>query len=124
MLLGAKMARKSIYPNAITAEQWEELEPYLTSMLDRTKEYCKLVLVDGLSVADVANKYSLQRQVVNKTVSKVYSIFTKKNAGKKDWVKVMVFVPKQIAQEILEIEKREKKLVGLRKSQLKIRFSN
>lgn len=113
MLLGAKMARKSIYPNAITAEQWEELEPYLTSMLDRTKEYCKLVLVDGISVADVAHKYSLQRQVVNKTVSKVYSIFTKKNAGKKDWVKVTVFVPKQIAQEILEIEKREKKLVGL-----------
>ena len=29
---------------------------------------------------------------------------------KKDWVKVTVFVPKQIAQEILEIEKREKKL--------------
>lgn len=38
----------------------EGLEPYLTSMLDRTKEYCKLVLVDGISVADVANKYSLR----------------------------------------------------------------
>ncbi len=110
------MADKSIYPNAITSEQWDDLLPCLDSMLDRTKTYCKEVLVNGKSVAEVAKKYDLQRQVVNKSVSKVYAIFSKKNAGKKDWVKLTVFVPKNVAQEILEIEKREHQSIGLNKT--------
>ncbi|UUS62533.1 MULTISPECIES: TrfB-related DNA-binding protein [unclassified Acinetobacter] len=107
------MAGKSIYPNAITADQWDDLLPYLDSMLERTKAYCRAVLVDGKSVAEVAKNNQLQRQVVNKSVSKVYSIFAKKNDGVKDWVKVTVFVPKVVAQEILELEKREHQSVGL-----------
>lgn len=107
------MTRKSKYPHAISSEQWDDLYPYLDSMQEKTLNYCKEVLVDGLSVTEVAVKHNLQRQVVNKSVSKVFSTFGKRNSDKKDWVSVTVFVPKNIAQEILELEKREKYLVGL-----------
>lgn len=107
------MTGKLKYPHAISSEQWDDLSPYLEAMKDRTLSYCKEVLVDGLSVTEVAKKYNLQRQVVNTSVSKVFLLFSKRNSDKKDWVKVTVFVPKNIAQEILELEKREKQLAGL-----------
>ncbi|WP_151869218.1 TrfB-related DNA-binding protein [Acinetobacter soli] len=110
------MSGKTKYPYAITAEQWDDLLPFLSTMQEKTLSYCKEVLVDGYSVTEVAVKHGLQRQVVNKSVSKVYVLFNKRNSDKKDWVSVTVFVPKTIAQEILEIEKREKQLVGLNNS--------
>jgi len=68
---------------------------------DENKMICKKVMVDGLGVTEVANHFGKSRQRVNTLVHAAWSEFVKKSPTPAGWVRIVVDLPKEMADDIL-----------------------
>lgn len=84
-----------------------------TKMQARTRDAARLVLTDGLRVADAAREMEMKRQQVEEAVRRIEVAFRKLRGIPNDWEAVTICVPTEVAKELRERERLELRKAGL-----------
>lgn len=78
----------------MTAEEFEALRPRFARFASESVEYARLVLVDGQDQSEVARLHGVQRQIVNRPVTKIRALAADAPKG---WQRVEQYFPPAVA---------------------------
>lgn len=93
----------------MTATFFDELRPRLGRLTDETIDIAREVLVEGKSQSDVARNHGLSRQRVS---SMVKSVISAANEVPRDWQRVEVWLPPNLADKVRQMEADAKEEVA------------
>jgi len=97
----------------MTATEFNALKPRLARMTEKTVQLARDVLVSGLGLAEAGEKVGLTRQRVKMLVDRVLAVRDEIPA---DWQKVDIWLPREEAAKILDIEARAKEKVRAKRT--------
>ena len=88
-----------------TAEDWKRISPVFASrrLAVSTVEIATAILVDGQRPQDVANDRGMSKQTVHAAVKRVRAILDEHGAS--ELVPVMVWLPPELAAQVMEMAK-------------------
>jgi hypothetical protein len=86
---------------SMTAEEFDALGPRLGRMAPESVAIAREVLVDGLAKVSVAERHGLTKPRVGAIVERVLAAA---QDVPRDWVRVEVWLPPELAQQVREME--------------------
>lgn len=93
----------------LTQDEFDKARPLFGRMSQETIEMARLVLVEGFSQTQVAKEFKLTRQRVSLAVKQILTAIDDVPA---DWVKLDVWLPSSMANEVIkkidEVKKNQK----------------
>lgn len=87
--------------NKMTAAAFDDLRPRLGRLTEETIDIAREVLVEGKSQSDVARERGLSRQRVS---SMVKSVVSAANEIPREWQRVEVWLPPDLAEQVRQME--------------------
>jgi transposase-like protein len=84
-----------------------------TLMKPETVKRVREVLVESVSIADVASRYGVTRQAIENGVNRIIEERSRRDSIPENWVNIMITVPEEIKSTIEAIESQARKKAGL-----------
>lgn len=97
----------------MTAEDFDRLSARITRWRDPARAMARLILVDGVSPADAAQRHNRSRQCAYAAVYRIQAELRRESGAPAGWSAVTVVVPPGAQAEVRQIEARERKRAGL-----------
>jgi TrfB plasmid transcriptional repressor len=84
-----------------------------TRLAQHTKDAVRMVLVDGMRVAEAARQMEMSRQLVQNAVARVEAAHKAAHGIPENWECITLCVPPDLVGEMREIERKAKRAAGL-----------
>lgn len=91
----------------LTKKQFEKAAGYFPRLATKNKEMARLVLVEGLSTVEAAQRHKSTRQMVSRWSNRIYGTYiTQEKHCPSGWLKKEICLPPDLMREVEEMEKK------------------